>query len=265
MRYRLAAPADAALAGRWAVQWNLALSAGDAPGRYLTLPGPAVAREHRPGRPTSPRVALVDEWLGLEAHLAWSPAAELAWAPVETVSVSEGGFERHLSRHRVAAGLAAGGRSTQEISMTLTMVAAMILDDLGAIERVDQHDTRRVLAEFPEQCRRALRAAAGADAARPHVRDSSWWRVWAAPRPGGDLVATCAAETLDVPILVHRGYGLPAAAGPRRARVALVVLRRHRRGAVGRGGRARSARRRWSRSRRAERWARWRRRAGCRA
>ena len=36
---------------------------------------------------------------------------------------------------------------------------------------------------------------------------------------GGDLVAACAADTLDVPILVHRGYGLPAAAG----RESLVV------------------------------------------
>jgi glucose/mannose-6-phosphate isomerase len=32
---------------------------------------------------------------------------------------------------------------------------------------------------------------------------------------GADLVATCAADRLDVPILVHRGYGLPAVAGPR--------------------------------------------------
>ncbi len=31
---------------------------------------------------------------GVEARLGWSPAAELAWGPVETVSLSEGGFER---------------------------------------------------------------------------------------------------------------------------------------------------------------------------
>ena len=37
---------------------------------------------------------LVDEWAGLEARLEWIPPAELAWGPVETVSVSEGGFER---------------------------------------------------------------------------------------------------------------------------------------------------------------------------
>jgi alpha-amylase len=39
-------------------------------------------------------VTLVDEWLGLGARLTWSPGAELAWGPVETVSVSESGFER---------------------------------------------------------------------------------------------------------------------------------------------------------------------------
>ena len=91
-RYRLAAPSGA-LAGRWAVQWNLALSAGDAPGRYLTVPGhPSLGSAGRLATATA--VTLVDEWLGLEARLAWQPAAELAWAPVETVSVSEAGFER---------------------------------------------------------------------------------------------------------------------------------------------------------------------------
>jgi glucose/mannose-6-phosphate isomerase len=32
---------------------------------------------------------------------------------------------------------------------------------------------------------------------------------------GGDLLAACAAQRLDIPVLVHRGYGLPALAGPR--------------------------------------------------
>jgi alpha-amylase len=39
-------------------------------------------------------VTLVDEWAAVEARLRWNPAAELAWGPVETVSLSEGGFER---------------------------------------------------------------------------------------------------------------------------------------------------------------------------
>ena len=92
VRYQIA-PVGGAPDGRWGVQWNLALSAGDAPGRYLTLPGqPSLGSAGRV-RDAS-QVALVDEWLGLAADLAWEPAAELAWGPVETVSVSEGGFER---------------------------------------------------------------------------------------------------------------------------------------------------------------------------
>jgi hypothetical protein len=91
-RYRLAAP-DGRLEGRWGVQWNLALSAGDAPGRYLTAPErPSLGSA---GRLTGVReIALVDEWLGVAARLSWTPAAEVTWGPVETVSVSEGGFER---------------------------------------------------------------------------------------------------------------------------------------------------------------------------
>ena len=92
VRYRLGAPGGA-LRGRWAVQWNLALSGGAAPGRYLTLPGhPSLGTWGRAHDAVA--VTLVDEWLGVEARLAWSPGAELAWGPVETVSVSESGFER---------------------------------------------------------------------------------------------------------------------------------------------------------------------------
>jgi hypothetical protein len=88
-RYRLAGAAG----GRWAVQWNLALSAGEAPGRYLTLPGqPSLGSAGRSASVSE--VTLVDEWLGLQARLAWTPGAELAWGPVETISVSEAGFER---------------------------------------------------------------------------------------------------------------------------------------------------------------------------
>jgi alpha-amylase len=81
------------LAGRWGVQWNLALSAGNAEGRYLTLPErPALGSSGR--RTGLTEVTLVDEWLGLQARLSWSAGAEVAWGPVETVSVSEAGFER---------------------------------------------------------------------------------------------------------------------------------------------------------------------------
>jgi glucose/mannose-6-phosphate isomerase len=88
----------------------------------------------------------------------------------------------------------------------------MNLDDVARIERCDPYDARRVLAEFPAQCRaaRGLRAAPAPHAATPRL-------VMVAAMGGsaasGDLLAACAADTLDVPVLVHRGYGLPPAAG----------------------------------------------------
>src|SRR5499426_3042512 len=93
VRYRLRPAAGQRLTGRWAVQCNLTLTAGPAPDRYLDLAG-------RPTLGSSGRVAdrsavtLVDEWAAVEARLRWSPAAELGWGPVETVSLSESGFER---------------------------------------------------------------------------------------------------------------------------------------------------------------------------
>jgi alpha-amylase len=91
--YRLRPVPGGRLTGRWAVQWNLALTAGNAPDRYLDLANhPSLGSSGRVEALSA--VALVDEWAGVEATLRWSPAAELAWGPVETVSVSEAGFER---------------------------------------------------------------------------------------------------------------------------------------------------------------------------
>jgi alpha-amylase len=91
-RYRLNA-APGAPAGQWAVQWNLALTAGGGGDRYLDLPErPPLSSTGRRSDITG--LTLMDEWIGLEARLEWSPQAEISWGPVETVSVSEGGFER---------------------------------------------------------------------------------------------------------------------------------------------------------------------------
>jgi glucose/mannose-6-phosphate isomerase len=94
----------------------------------------------------------------------------------------------------------------------------MILDDIDAIQRIDRHDARGVLAGFPAQCRRAreLRASPAIAVARPRVVVMVGMGGSAA---GADLLAACAAETIEVPVLVHRGYGLPATAG----REALVI------------------------------------------
>jgi glucose/mannose-6-phosphate isomerase len=87
------------------------------------------------------------------------------------------------------------------------------LDDPGALARVDPHDARAVLADFPAQCRaaRALVAAPRLAVRRPRLVVIAGMGGSAA---GGDLLAACGGDTVDVPILVHRGYGLPAAAGP---------------------------------------------------
>jgi glucose/mannose-6-phosphate isomerase len=87
------------------------------------------------------------------------------------------------------------------------------LDDLRGLAQVDPHDARRALAEFPAQCRaaRTLAAIPPLVASAPRVVVVAGMGGSAA---GGDLLAACAADTVDVPILVHRGYGLPALAGP---------------------------------------------------
>lgn len=94
VRYRLGAPAGmAGVSGQWAVQFNLALTAGDAPRRYLTATGRPSLGSTGGERGTS-GVALVDEWIGVRVRLEWAPVADLAWGPVQTVSLSEAGFER---------------------------------------------------------------------------------------------------------------------------------------------------------------------------
>lgn len=88
-----------------------------------------------------------------------------------------------------------------------------VLDDPVTVERADPHDTRGVLRRFPEQCRRAveLEASPAPAVARPRLVVMAGMGGSAA---SGDLVAACAGTALDVPILVHRGYGLPACAAP---------------------------------------------------
>jgi alpha-amylase len=116
-RYRLrGSPAGPA---RWAVQWNLALTAGD-DGRYLTLDGRPPLRSR--GRRGSLRgVTLVDEWAGLAAELSWAPEAELAWGPVETVSVSEAGFERIYQGTALLVSWTLPDLSWEHMDMTITL------------------------------------------------------------------------------------------------------------------------------------------------
>jgi hypothetical protein len=121
IRYRLRWAGSEPLAARWAVQFNLTLSAGDAPGRYFRLPDrPSLGSR---GRLEGQRaLAMVDEWLGLVLELDWAEAGEVAWAPVETVSLSETGFERIYqgSALLVSWPLRLGSESTWEMTLRLT-------------------------------------------------------------------------------------------------------------------------------------------------
>jgi glucose/mannose-6-phosphate isomerase len=86
-----------------------------------------------------------------------------------------------------------------------------MLDDPARVARLDAHDVRSILAAFPEHCRAAaaLRPKPMRATRRPRIVIVAGMGGSAA---GGDLLAACAADQIDVPVLVHRDYGLPGAA-----------------------------------------------------
>lgn len=96
VRYALQFPEGAPAETLFAVEWNLALSAADAPDRnFFSHTG-----ENLNNLTTTlhlaatPALGLVDEWLGLELWLRADPPAQFITYPVETINDSEEGFER---------------------------------------------------------------------------------------------------------------------------------------------------------------------------
>jgi glucose/mannose-6-phosphate isomerase len=89
--------------------------------------------------------------------------------------------------------------------------AASVLDDLAALAAVDPHGARDVLAGFAAQCRAASTIEPPTLPAmkRPRVIVIAGMGGSAA---AGDLVASCAADRVEIPVVVHRGYGLPSVA-----------------------------------------------------
>jgi glucose/mannose-6-phosphate isomerase len=89
--------------------------------------------------------------------------------------------------------------------------AAVDLDARSVIDARDPHGVRDVLAGFGRQCRDAVTLGVS-----PALRGGRPRVVVVAAMGGsaasGDVLAAAAADRLDVPILVHRDYGLPAAA-----------------------------------------------------
>ena len=87
---------DKPLKVRFGVEFNFALQAGDTFDRYYIIPG----RKKNPrlgsvGEDKNlSQVSLVEEWIGLKITLESKPPATLWRFPIETISNSEGGFEK---------------------------------------------------------------------------------------------------------------------------------------------------------------------------
>jgi len=78
-------------------EFNFSLLAGNAHDRYYDIPGHQLEKRNLASIGETndvKQVGLVDEWLNLKLTLAFSLSASLWRAPIETVSQSEGGFER---------------------------------------------------------------------------------------------------------------------------------------------------------------------------
>ncbi len=79
------------------VELDFSLLAGNAPDRYYIFPGHDLRDRHLGSRGRVAQVAqfsLRDEWLGVEIRIELDQPAEVWRFPIETVSLSEAGFER---------------------------------------------------------------------------------------------------------------------------------------------------------------------------
>jgi alpha-amylase len=111
--YRLGNEGREALAFVLAPELNINLLAGNAPDRYYQLPdGRRLPMNHRGQTDVLRVLSLVDGWAGFALTLRSDPPFQLWCYPVETVSNSEGGFERNFQGSclllRVPVNLAAG-------------------------------------------------------------------------------------------------------------------------------------------------------------
>src|SRR5437773_1123592 len=90
--------------------------------------------------------------------------------------------------------------------------AAVNLDDPRAVQQGDPHRVAEILSAFPAQCRAAQ--ALCSEPPLPRLRPSLIIIAgMGGSASGADLLAASGLPRLDVPILVHRGYGLPLTAG----------------------------------------------------
>jgi len=85
------------LSSRFGIEFNITLLAGEAPDRYYRINGEKPAASHLAGTGEAGEVhtlSLTDEWSGIQWKIHTHRPAVLWRFPIETVSQSEGGFEK---------------------------------------------------------------------------------------------------------------------------------------------------------------------------
>lgn len=89
------------------VEWNISLLAGQAHDRYYDVPGREIGERHLASKGSIEDVSalsLVDEWQRVKMSFLYDEAALIWRFPIETISVSESGFERVFQNSCVFAG-----------------------------------------------------------------------------------------------------------------------------------------------------------------
>ncbi len=96
MAYRLTNHAQKEASFKLGVEFNLAMLAGDAPDRYYFTSETNNAGKLSATRsfPSLQCIGVADEWSGIRVSIETERPVEVWTCPVETVSLSEGGFER---------------------------------------------------------------------------------------------------------------------------------------------------------------------------
>jgi len=80
---------------KYGLEFNFGLLGGDTPDRYFTLNGEHAGHLNTQGNDSDvSKLSLVDEWDKFKVDLTFSDACRLWRAPIETISMSEAGFER---------------------------------------------------------------------------------------------------------------------------------------------------------------------------
>jgi 4-alpha-glucanotransferase len=124
--YQIASLDGRPLTGAFGIEMSYSLSAGNEPDRYYEIDGRRIAdpegRLSSEGDCAARRFALVDEWLGVRLEVELARPARLLRTPIETVSLSEDGFERNYQGSLLMALWDLGGATEWQIALRQRIV-----------------------------------------------------------------------------------------------------------------------------------------------